>query len=410
MLALGDSVARGWGAGVIRGIDGTLDPVAGQSRRGYVQRVADDRRQTVAPRRLHLVSLANGGATLASLIKGSSDLPAQLEPALALIAERRADDRRGNDVRTITLTVGGNDVFRPALDACLARGPECQPSVQAALRSFERRHDLRQPDPALPALRLVRHRCGRTRGGRHQRHPAGQRTQRPDPAQRTGRRCSRRRCGSRPWQGQARGALRPGRPARAMARRTSSAAWTACTQAVPGTRRSPRRCARRCRQDEPGPMTAAGLDAQLAAAGSPRRAEQERRCRAADHSGRGARWPRRAEQRARPRRADAAPGQDLGTRRRAGPTGDGPVARGERAAGSDGGDWERFARHADALLDDRESFVAKAIGWVLRDTGRRRPVLVQSWLEPRAARAARVTLTKAVKPLPPEVAHRLLRL
>ncbi|WP_167001407.1 DNA alkylation repair protein [Mumia sp. ZJ430] len=38
-----------------------------------------------------------------------------------------------------------------------------------------------------------------------------------------------------------------------------------------------------------------------------------------------------------------------------------------------GGDWERFSRYADSMLDERELFVRKAIGWVLCDTARRPP-------------------------------------
>jgi len=63
------------------------------------------------------------------------------------------------------------------------------------------------------------------------------------------------------------------------------------------------------------------------------------------------------------------------------------------------GDFERFARYADAMLDDQEFFVRKAIGWVLRDTARKRPNLVYTWLLPRAARASGVTLREAIKPL-----------
>ena len=33
------------------------------------------------------------------------------------------------------------------------------------------------------------------------------------------------------------------------------------------------------------------------------------------------------------------------------------------------GDFERFSRYADAMLDEKEFFIRKAIGWVLRDTG-----------------------------------------
>ena len=41
-----------------------------------------------------------------------------------------------------------------------------------------------------------------------------------------------------------------------------------------------------------------------------------------------------------------------------------------------GGDFERFGALADGMLEEREFFVRKAIGWVLRDRRRRRPDLV----------------------------------
>jgi len=63
------------------------------------------------------------------------------------------------------------------------------------------------------------------------------------------------------------------------------------------------------------------------------------------------------------------------------------------------GDFERFGRYADSMLDEREFFIRKAIGWVLRDTSRKRPDLVFEWLLPRAARASGVTVREAVKHL-----------
>jgi len=63
------------------------------------------------------------------------------------------------------------------------------------------------------------------------------------------------------------------------------------------------------------------------------------------------------------------------------------------------GDFDRFSHYADAMLDEREFFVRKAIGWVLRDTARKRPDLVYEWLLPRAVRASGVTIREAVKPL-----------
>lgn len=71
-----------------------------------------------------------------------------------------------------------------------------------------------------------------------------------------------------------------------------------------------------------------------------------------------------------------------------------PLRRGE-------GDWKRFVRYADAMLDEREFFIRKAIGWVLREHGKRRPERVAAFLKPRMARASGVTLREAVKYLPP---------
>jgi len=64
------------------------------------------------------------------------------------------------------------------------------------------------------------------------------------------------------------------------------------------------------------------------------------------------------------------------------------------------GDFERFGRHADALLGEKELFIRKAIGWVLRDTSRRDPARVARWLLPRAGRASPLTLREATKVLP----------
>jgi len=73
-----------------------------------------------------------------------------------------------------------------------------------------------------------------------------------------------------------------------------------------------------------------------------------------------------------------------------------------------GGDFDRFSRYADQMLEEKEFFIRKAIGWILRDTAKRRPVLVAEWLEPRAHRASGVTIREAVKPLPPAVRDQLM--
>ena len=47
-----------------------------------------------------------------------------------------------------------------------------------------------------------------------------------------------------------------------------------------------------------------------------------------------------------------------------------------------------------------EGFDLHAIGWILRETGKPQPAVVRAWLEPRAARAAGLTVREAVKHLP----------
>src|SRR5699024_3970311 len=66
------------------------------------------------------------------------------------------------------------------------------------------------------------------------------------------------------------------------------------------------------------------------------------------------------------------------------------------------GDFDRFSRFADAMLEEKEFFIRKAIGWVLRDTSRKRPDLAFDWILPRAHRASGVTIREAVNRLAPE--------
>jgi 3-methyladenine DNA glycosylase AlkD len=72
------------------------------------------------------------------------------------------------------------------------------------------------------------------------------------------------------------------------------------------------------------------------------------------------------------------------------------------------GDFERFGRYADAMLEEKEFFIRKAIGWILRETSKKRPSLVVKWLGPRAHRASGVTMREAVKYLPEKDRERLL--
>jgi len=63
------------------------------------------------------------------------------------------------------------------------------------------------------------------------------------------------------------------------------------------------------------------------------------------------------------------------------------------------GDFERFSRYADSMLGEKEFFIRKAIGWVLRDTAKKRPAMVYEWLLPRVGRVSGVTMPEAIKPL-----------
>ena len=69
---------------------------------------------------------------------------------------------------------------------------------------------------------------------------------------------------------------------------------------------------------------------------------------------------------------------------------------------------ERFLRRADPMLDEREFFIRKAIGWVLREASKKRPHEVAAWIAPRTHRASGVTMREAVKYLAPSEADRLM--
>ena len=73
-----------------------------------------------------------------------------------------------------------------------------------------------------------------------------------------------------------------------------------------------------------------------------------------------------------------------------------------------GATMNRFLRRADPMLEDREFFIRKAIGWVLREAGKKRPDEVAAWIAPRTHRASGVTMREAAKYLEPSMADRLM--
>jgi 3-methyladenine DNA glycosylase AlkD len=63
-------------------------------------------------------------------------------------------------------------------------------------------------------------------------------------------------------------------------------------------------------------------------------------------------------------------------------------------------DLERFERYATPMLGEKEFFIRKAIGWVLRETSKRDPAYVAAWTGAHLDRVSGVTFREAVRRLP----------
>jgi 3-methyladenine DNA glycosylase AlkD len=70
-------------------------------------------------------------------------------------------------------------------------------------------------------------------------------------------------------------------------------------------------------------------------------------------------------------------------------------------------DLVRFTRYADAMLAEKEFFLRKALGWVLREISRADPGWVTAWTEARLATVSGVTFREAVRHLPAPDRQRL---
>lgn len=71
-------------------------------------------------------------------------------------------------------------------------------------------------------------------------------------------------------------------------------------------------------------------------------------------------------------------------------------------------DLGRIDRFGDALIGEREFFIRKALGWVLRELSKKDPGWVTAWVEARTGVISGVTIREAVRRLPEEDAGRLL--
>jgi 3-methyladenine DNA glycosylase AlkD len=70
-------------------------------------------------------------------------------------------------------------------------------------------------------------------------------------------------------------------------------------------------------------------------------------------------------------------------------------------------DHERFERYATPMLAEKEFFISKAIGWVLRETAKKDPAYVAAWTRDHLDQMSGVTFREAVRRLPAEQAARL---
>lgn len=77
---------------------------------------------------------------------------------------------------------------------------------------------------------------------------------------------------------------------------------------------------------------------------------------------------------------------------------------GLRRGGTDDSDFVRWSALATPMLGETEFFIRKAIGWVLRETSKKRPALVRRYVAGHVAQMSGLTVREATKRLPD--AHR----
>jgi lysophospholipase L1-like esterase len=141
-LSLGDSWGSGYGAAPGAGY---VDVLHERLQADWACLPARSDRARGGCPSLQLENISVPGATTPTLIAG------QLPAATALLADRNGDANPRNDVEVVTVSIGGNDVVNPILEACLGGVTvSCQQTVQAEFAAYAA--DLRT---ALSALRTA---------------------------------------------------------------------------------------------------------------------------------------------------------------------------------------------------------------------------------------------------------------
>jgi len=72
------------------------------------------------------------------------------------------------------------------------------------------------------------------------------------------------------------------------------------------------------------------------------------------------------------------------------------------------GDLDRLSAYGDLLIEEKEFFIRKALGWALREVVKTDPGWVVAWVTPRIPRISGVTIREATRNLPEAGAARLM--
>lgn len=137
-LALGDSLAFGVGA-------------SDEATTAYVPLVYDYLRETLPDGAdLQLLNIGKSGSTSTTMVES------QLPVALSLIEQHNLDDDPANDVKVVTIDIGGNDAFKPLREVCATgMSASCVQAVEDVFETFAQNltktlSQLRAADPELP--------------------------------------------------------------------------------------------------------------------------------------------------------------------------------------------------------------------------------------------------------------------